>query len=293
MQLIYLKNKDIDYKLWDEKIEVSVGHFPYAKSWFLDIVSPGWEAIVSENYEYLMPLPVKKKMGLSYLIQPAITQQVGVFSAETINEIIVNQFINNIPYFSYQLNLNETNFISTGISLPNYVLSLQKSSDEISNLFSKNTVRNIEKANNAGLTAHKLDLGNEIKHFMTENANDSYRYNLPIIFDLIEKAYEHDAMEIWGVRNPTGILIASACFHKTTKRLIYVFPVSNSEGRSNCAMFLLINSIINNYSEKYQLLDFEGSQIESIARFYKGFGAINMPYYMVKKNRPQFLIGKI
>ncbi len=293
MQLFYLKNKDINYKLWDEKIEVSNGYLPYAKSWFLDIVSPRWEALVSENYDYIMPLPVKRKFGLAYLIQPLFTQQLGIFSVFETNESIINQFINKIPYFSYQFHINETNLYQYATILPNFVLPLESNKIEISKRFSKNTVRNIEKANNTGLTAHKLDLGNEIKHFMTENANDSYRYNLLIIFDLIEKACEHDAMEIWGVKNPKGELVASACFHKTKKRLIYVFPVSNIEGRSNCAMFLLINNIIDYYSEKYQLLDFEGSQIESIARFYKGFGAINQPYFMVKKNRPQFLVGKI
>jgi len=293
MQLLYLKNKDIDYKLWDEKIEVSLGHFPYAKSWFLDIVSPGWEAIVSENYEYVMPLPVKRKFGLAYLVQPLFTQQLGVFSANIIDEYTVNEFISKIPYYSYQLNLNNTNPIQTGILLPNYVLSLQKSFDEISKLFTKNTIRNIEKAIKAQLTVSKLDFDNEIRHFISENANESYKYNLPMIFALIEKACEHDAMEIWGVRNPKGELVASACFHKTKKRLIYVFPVSNNEGRSNSAMFILLNNIIDIYSGNYQLLDFEGSQVDSIARFYKGFGAIDKPYYMVKKNRPDFLIGKL
>lgn len=293
MQLLHLKNKDIDYKRWDEKIEVSLGHFPYAKSWFLDIVSPHWEAIVSENYTYIMPLPVKKRFGLIYLVQPVFTQQLGIFSANRIDDSIVNEFINKIPYYSYQLNLNNTNPTQTGILLPNFVLSLQKSFDEISNLFTKNTIRNIDKAIKAQLTVSKLDFDNEIRHFISENANDSYKYNLLIIFALIEKACEHSAMDVWGVKNKNGDLVATACFHKTKGRLVYVFPVSNNEGRSNSAMFLLLNNIIDIYSENYQLLDFEGSQVDSIARFYKGFGAINQPYFMIKKNRPKFLIGKI
>lgn len=293
MQLTYLKNKDIDYKLWDEKIEVSLGHLPYAKSWFLDIVSPGWEAIISENYEYIMPLPVKRKFGLAYLVQPLFTQQLGIFSASETNENIVNQFINKIPHLSYQYHLNETNLYQSVTPLPNSVLPLDSKQTEVSVRFTKNTIRNIEKAINARLTVSKLDFDNEIRHFILENANHSYKNNLYIIFALIEKACEHDAMEICGVRNPKGELVASACFHKTKKRLIYVFPVSNNEGRSNSAMFLLLKNIIDIYSENFQVLDFEGSQVDSIARFYKGFGAINQPYFMIKKNRPQFLIGKI
>ena len=58
-------------------------------------------------------------------------------------------------------------------------------------------------------------------------------------------------------------------------------------------MFLIINQLVKEYAEKNILLDFEGSQIEGIARFYKGFGAVNQPYYVLKKFRPSFLVGKI
>ena len=58
-------------------------------------------------------------------------------------------------------------------------------------------------------------------------------------------------------------------------------------------MFMIINELIKENAGKDILLDFEGSQIEGIARFYKGFGAINQPYYVLKKFRPGFLVGKI
>lgn len=292
MQLFYLKNKDINYKLWDEKIEVSGGYLPYAKSWFLDIVSPRWEALVSENYDCVMPLPVKRKFGLVYLIQPLFTQQLGVFSANIIDKSILNQFLESIPYFSYQLCLNENNFFLDGISMPNYVLSLQKTFADIADLFSKNTIRNIEKAKKMSLSASKLDFGSEIRLFMTENANDSYKHNLSVIFALIEKALEHNAMDVWGVKNQNGDLLATACFHKTKGRLVYVFPVSNSEGKRSSAMFLLLDTIIEHYSKRFDILDFEGSQVETIARFYRGFGAENRSYSVIKKNRPGFLTGK-
>jgi hypothetical protein len=57
-------------------------------------------------------------------------------------------------------------------------------------------------------------------------------------------------------------------------------------------MFLLIDELIRQNAEKKIILDFEGSQIEGIARFYKGFGAENQPYFMVKRFRPSYLIGK-
>ena len=43
-------------------------------------------------------------------------------------------------------------------------------------------------------------------------------------------------------------------------------------------MFFLIDNFIKNNAETDFLLDFEGSNIEGVQRFYKGFGAENQNY---------------
>jgi hypothetical protein len=54
----------------------------YAYSWYLDIVSPGWDALVKDDYKSVMPLTWRKKYGIKYLYQPFFTQQLGVFSSD-------------------------------------------------------------------------------------------------------------------------------------------------------------------------------------------------------------------
>jgi len=58
-------------------------------------------------------------------------------------------------------------------------------------------------------------------------------------------------------------------------------------------MFQLIDTVIKNNAEKEIIFDFEGSRNEGIARFFKGFGAINQQFFIIKRLRPAFLIGKI
>ena len=53
----------------------------------------------------------------------------------------------------------------------------------------------------------------------------------------------------------------------------------NEEGRANRAQFLLVDYIIKTNSNSDYILDFEGSNIPSIARFYGGFGANATKYH--------------
>lgn len=290
MQIQHLRNKAIDYLLWDKRIAVSQGSLPYAQSWYLDIVSPDWEALVSENYEYIMPLPAKKKFGINYLVQPALTQQLGLFSEFDITIEIIQQFIQAIPYLSYEINLNERN-PPHGHGYTNLILKLNKPFTELNTHFSKNTVRNTAKALKAGITVHYNAFNSETEEFMRANANVSYVPELNTMFRIIEEASRRQSIDILTARNTEGSIIASACFHKTNNRIVNFFPVTNDEGRLSSAMFLIILSIIEKYSGKNLLLDFEGSRIETIARFYKGFGAHNKPYFVIRKNRPDMITG--
>ena len=54
-------------------------------------------------------------------------------------------------------------------------------------------------------------------------------------------------------------------------------------------MFFLVESVLKQYDNKEYILDFEGSEIEGVARFYKGFGAQDQPYYYYKKYNNRLL----
>jgi hypothetical protein len=288
MQIRHLRNKEIDFELWDKCISQSSNHLTYAYSWYLDAMSPGWEALVSENYEYIMPLPVKRKYGFKILSQPVLTQQLGIFSKNILAEEIVGRFIKHIPYLSYRLNLNENNFYKKSVSNPNSVLNLTESYEDIFSGYSKNTQRNIEKA-------RKLNL--RIKTELSPNDFFSFFHSVERPFSLpqenkvkilIEKAISKNAMTIYGVYSSNEKLAAALCLLHSGNRLTYLLPISNGEGKSNFAMFFLIDSIIHENGGKSKILDFEGSRIQGIARFYKGFGAKNHPYFTIKRFRPNF-----
>ena len=74
IKIKHLKYYEIDKSKWDNIVSCSDFSLPYFFSWYLDVVSPGWEALIAEDYSYIMPLTVKIKCGIKYVIQPPFTQ---------------------------------------------------------------------------------------------------------------------------------------------------------------------------------------------------------------------------
>ncbi len=293
MQIQHLQHKHIDFRKWDDTILSSANHLGYAYSWYLDIVSPGWEALVTDDYEFIMPLPVKRKYKIPYLVQTVLTQRLGIFFFFVLSDEVMQLFIKNIPYYSYELNMNERNFNAEVTKLPNYVLKLNDPYENIQQKYSKNTVRNIEKAqkNNVRIV-DKIEIEEFISLFSQVNPNaiavikSTYRA-------ILTTGTKNKMITISGAYNTKDELIAGICHFFTGKRIVCLLPVSNAEAKKTSAMFLLIDSLIRTFAETDRIVDFEGSQIEGIARFYRGFGAADQPYYLLKKFRPNFLVGKI
>lgn len=293
MLIRHLKHNSIDKEKWDKHISSAKNGLIYAKSWYLDIVSPKWEALVSDDYSYIFPIPIKRKYKLPYIVQPPLSQQLGIFSNQVVSDDIIRLFIQKLPSYSYELNLNEHNRLTGVIGTPNYVLDLSKNYNEISTCYSKNTIRNIEKAKKLHLEIiENISLISFIDFY--QHTKKTYKaIDCECLEKLISAGLQHTEFRLSGVLDASKEMIAALCYTEFNQRITYLVPVSNENGKQSFAMFYLVDKIIQREAGNNKLLDFEGSKIEGIARFYKGFGAKNHPYYTLKKFRPQFLIGKI
>lgn len=62
--IIFLQHQAIDKQKWDSCIKECGNGMTYAYSWFLDIVSPGWAALVEDDYSAVFPLTQRKNLAL-------------------------------------------------------------------------------------------------------------------------------------------------------------------------------------------------------------------------------------
>jgi hypothetical protein len=296
----YLTHNNIDKKKWDDAISSSQNKFVYACSWYLDVVSPNWDALVLNDYEAIMPITHRKKYGFQYLFQPYFTQQLGTFSKQKITEKICCDFINAIPNQFRLIEININNHVKqllNGFVIKenkNHELDLNSNYEKLYAAFSDSTKRNIKKAEKNGIAIDKagkietvIQLFKKGKGQEIKSMKDAHYKTLNQLTNILS---EKNAINIWIAKNASGKIIAGALFVQYFGRIIFLFSGNSEEGKEKGAMHYLINEIIKQYSGTPSLLDFEGSNDINLARFYKSFGSKESVYLQVRKNNlPKYI----
>ena len=294
MNIKYLKQEEIDTKKWNKCIADSINGIVYAYSWYLDIVCKNWEALVLYDYETVMPLTANKKYGINYLFQPFFTQQLGVFSSHKLNNDIVNAFIESIPkkFKFIEINLNKYNKINLpdNYKIKNnktYEIDLIESYEDIFRRYNKNTIRNIRKAINNNVTIIRGLTPNDVLNLL-ENTEQIKLYTekqLENLRQLIASAIRFKSGKLYGAYDKNNRLCSAGFFVYSNNKVCFILSVSNEEAKNISSMFLLIDEFIKDNSNRNLVLDFEGSNIEGVARFYAGFGAKPFKYKSIKLNK--------
>lgn len=289
----FLSHTEIDKAKWDSCIDNSPQAIVYANSWYLDIVSPGWNALIEDDYASVFPLTWRTKWGISYLFQPAFTQQLGFFGK---NENAVSGFLNSIPSI-YRLIEIQTNTFNANATIPAGFQALKKIThhlplaltvEDLEKNFSENTKRNIKRFEKTALpikaTCPIEDLiqlfrknrGREISHL-----SDS---DYSILISLCQEAEKRKKLICYSALDEEGNIIAGIILIKTHKGYILLFTALSETGKETGAMSALIAKFIREHAGEKGKLDFEGSMDPGIARFYKSFGSHEIVYLQLKKN---------
>lgn len=301
----YLKYADIDPSRWNAAINNDTTRLPYGLTWWLNAVCPGrWDGLVLDDYRAVMPLPREPfsfrrpfsswaqpwlLSGTEVQVQrPFFTQQCGPFGGlrpGDINELFAN-LPNGLPPLTLPLTENAlTTEVPTEYTLEfrtNYVLDLSPELETIRAGYHKDIRRKIRKHGPATLLAADPDLvvdnyrkeigpkaGLKAKHFTCART-------------LVKAAIQHDAGYCYQLQSENGELLATGFFPQHRGRIINLLPVSTPIGYQREGMAMLIDEVIKRHHGPGNLLDFEGSDISGIAKFFSYFGPEKRPYLTIR-----------
>jgi hypothetical protein len=97
LNIHFLPYQKIDSESWDRCIDLSVNGCIFAYSWYLNEVSPGWSAVIDEDYSAVMPLPVSIQYRTHVVLTPDFIHHLGIFSQLPLSSEILMNFISAIP----------------------------------------------------------------------------------------------------------------------------------------------------------------------------------------------------
>jgi len=290
----YLRHTEIDKSAWDRCIQQAPNGLVYGYSWYLDHLCPGWDALILDDYQAVFPLPWNAKIpGFRQIFQPFFVQQLGIFSSSPFQQEWTRLFLNGIPpkFRRIQLHLTaaETPVLEQAFSWSartNLCLDLHPSYEELQQAYNRRMRSYLRKAQEELVfVEHPLS---------PEELVRLYRAFQGHKFQCDEKSYQrfialmHTAIErkhgfIAGATDREGNLTVAGFFLQSHGRIYNVFGSSNELGRSMRSMQFLLDALIRQYAGQALVLDFEGSSIPSIARFFQSFGARPEIYYAIKK----------
>lgn len=279
----FLPHASIDKIRWDECVQNSPNFLIYGLSWYLDVVSPNWSALVLGNYEAVMPLPFRYKYGIRYLSQPLFTQQLGVFGEADVT-IFLQEAQKHFGYAAH-INLQTEVVFPTQKTLQTHILALNKPYQELSQHYTHDRQQNLKRSWKEDWQRVKSeDIEPLIELFAQNHAQrigggvsaEAY----PILRNLFLVIEQRGLSQLWYATQ-NGKIEAGIWVVQSGKRWIYLFNAASPKGRRGNARTWLLDAFFQQQAGQNLIFDFESPTIAPIDSFYESFGAEPRPFSQV------------
>jgi hypothetical protein len=281
-----VEHDKIDFIKWDEAILRSDMPLVFAQAFYLNATSPGWDAIVKDDYRSVMPVTAGRKFRINYISQPPFTPQLGAFGENDpkLPEEFLRILEEKYKYISLELNAANV-FASADAKIKRtFTLNLEKEY-----VYNSNTKRNISKATKKGLLIEEVKGAkvNELtrKHlvpFLKKRLRISVKH-VKVFNQLVSNANSAKHLRTFIVKNKEDKICAIAHFIFNKYHAVYL-KGTNFDRNSGSMHFLMNHAIEYFKNNKVKMFDFGGGQNDSLANFYSGFGAGALYYKVVKIN---------
>jgi hypothetical protein len=322
MNAILKNGTEIDRALWLAFLAHSPQAAIYLHPGYLDVVAPGWSAIEvwrDRSLLAIMPLYLKQKAGYTYSLQPSFCQFWGIAFAggDTGNAYktyshrrkVVKAVVDAVPAeikwflhgFAPEFDYPHP-FHWAGYALKTrytYRLDLKAGYEAVEKDFGNDTKYDLRKAVSAGVAVRGLGLSQEhdaggnnfstgLLRLMQANAAEGKQMltvpetaTLRLLVDFLVHAGLGYVLE---ATDGAGAIVGAGLFGSFAGKTCYLMSAQLPGASSSGAMSLLLAQALRHACDAGQIFDFEGSMIEGIEGFFRGFGGHPVPYLMIEKN---------
>lgn len=280
----------------------------FEESWWLDAVTQKkWNLIELKdkngNVYARFPYCEQEKFGEKKIGKPVLTQTLGIYikdtGAKTTKKLgrekeILTEIINQLPdNMSHDIYLDSNNqyflpFYWSGYQItPLISYRINDLSDEkkIWSGFKENIKTDIKKAQKQLEVRDDLSIDDliniQIKTF--ERQKRKLPYDPQIVRNIDEVAKKRGQRKLLCAIDQEARIHAAAYFVYDERRCYYLIGGGDPELRNSGAGALLVWEGIKFASTVSKIFDFEGSMVQDIERFFRGFGGEPVVYYRATK----------
>lgn len=282
---------NVDELRWNNCVKTHVNGLIYAYTNYLHAMCDDWKGIVAGDYEALMPIPLRKKMGISYTYQVPFIQQLGIIGKNEHAQILLNASKDYLSYGDYAFNFSNLIQVETGISIKtsnNLILPLGSSYLNIRKNYQTDLIHNLKKAAKYNPVYSDATIQDAIDVFQKHYSNRSANYT-EIAFEKFKSFCLSPGKHLEVIcRKTTDThkqLLAIALLLKDNKRIYNMMNTTTDKGRVVAANHFLLDAVIQEFAGCDLIFDFEGSDIPGIQHFYENFGAVSQNYQSAHINR--------
>ena len=303
------KKKYEEFCLVEESIPI------FSQPWWLDSVcgKKNWDVVLVEKGGQIwgsLPYLKTKKYIFNMSGMPKLTQKIGpyikyppkqkYYKQLSWDKQIMSSLINQLPKFDHfyqNFHYNVQNW------LPFYWQGFQQTTRYtyvIENTSIQNLTENLEtdirrrrkKAEKLGVKVFELKDINQfyylnVKTFVRKNI--SIPYTLSLVETIYESCFEKDSCKIYAARDGKGQIIAASFLIFDNNTVYYLMGGIDSAYNDVGAMDMVMFESIKFALESDRKFDFEGSMIESIEKYFRSFGAKQVPYHSISKVNSRLL----
>ncbi len=296
------------------RIETSIPIF--SRDWWLDTVcgESNWDVAIVEKGGRIvgsMPYFLKKRMGLTLLTQPPLTQTLGPWirpsNAKYVKVLsyqkdVMSALIDQLPpfdYFSQNWHYSNSNwkpfywreFKQT--TYYTYLLSDLSDENKLWEGLEAKIRTDINKARNRFNLQIRDDLNAEdffkLKQKSYERQKKKTTWTKEQVLRLDNKCQEQNCCKIWIAEDNEGRHHAGAYIIWDDNSAYYLMGGGDPDLRNSGATSLVLWEAIRHASSVTGKFDFQGSMNESIERFFRGFGGKQKLAFNVSKTNSKLL----
>ena len=264
---------------WNNRIE-ELNYFGlYCRYEYLQHFCDDWICISNHNRTLLLPVPIRKKMGITYVYTPSFFPQTSIIGKYNEDDIasLTNKLLSIVHFgdlFLQGMLLSnkkirqtlKTNFTLDTSNWKNKIIDHHRRALEKANKQDFNIQEQVE--------AHVIiDLFKEVYTEKMPHVTDNDYNRLLQWCEQQTNTIQTYCVYLHGEIHAAAILF---CHRNTVYNIINVVTEAGKVSRANYSLY---GYILDRCHIQQLNLDWEGSDIPGIARFYEGWGSEKHNYY--------------